>query len=81
MPLIAEAQSLTREVPTQFFKKIIILFIVRASQVALVVRKLPPNAGDITQSLGSEDPLEEGMATHSSILAWGISGREEPGGL
>ena len=33
------------------------------------------------QSLGWEDPLEEGMATHSSILAWRIPGTEEPGGL
>ena len=32
-------------------------------------------------SLGREDPLEEGMATHSSILAWRIPGAEEPGGL
>ena len=32
-------------------------------------------------SLGREDPLEKGMATHSSILAWRISGTEEPGGL
>ena len=35
------------------------------------------NAGD----LGKEDPLEEGMATHSSILAWRILWTEEPGGL
>ena len=44
----------------------------RASQVALVVKNLPANVGDITdkrvQSLGWEDPLEEGLATHSSIL-------------
>ena len=33
------------------------------------------------QSLGQEDPLEEGMATSSSILAWGIPWTEEPGGL
>ena len=33
------------------------------------------------QSLGWEDPLEEGMAAHSSILAWRIPWREEPGGL
>ena len=33
------------------------------------------------QSLGREDPLEEGRATHSSILAWRIPWREEPGGL
>ena len=33
------------------------------------------------QSLGREDPLEKGMAIHSSILAWRIAGTEEPGGL
>ena len=33
------------------------------------------------QSLGQEDPLEKGMATHSSILAWRIPGTEKPGGL
>ena len=33
------------------------------------------------QSLGREDPLEEGMVTHSSILAWGIPWTEEHGGL
>ena len=33
------------------------------------------------QSLGQEDPLEKGMATHSSILAWRIPWTEEPGGL
>ena len=33
------------------------------------------------QSLGWEDPLEEGMATYSSILAWRIPRTEEPGGL
>ena len=32
-------------------------------------------------SLGQEGPLEEGMATHSSVLAWRISWTEEPGGL
>ena len=33
------------------------------------------------QFLGQEDPLEEGMATHSSILAWKIPWTEKPGGL
>ena len=33
------------------------------------------------QSLGWEDPLEKGMATHSSFLTWGIPWTEEPGGL
>ena len=32
-------------------------------------------------SLGREDPLEKGMATHSSVLAWRIPWTEEPGGL
>ena len=35
----------------------------------------------LVQSLGREDPLEEGMATHSSILAWRIPLTEETGGL
>ena len=40
------------------------------------------NAGDAwVLSLGQEDPLEEGMATHSSILAWRIPWTEEPGRL
>ena len=33
------------------------------------------------QSLGQEDPVEKGMATHSSIIAWIIPWVEEPGGL
>ena len=35
----------------------------------------------LVQSLGQEDPLEEGMATHSDILAWRIPWTEEPGRL
>ena len=49
-----------------------------------MVKNQPTNAGDIrmqVQSLGWEDPLEEGMATHSSILAWRIPRTEETGGL
>ena len=52
-------------------------------QVVLVVKNPPANEGDIemlVQSLGQEDPLEEGMATHSSNLAWRIPWTEEPGG-
>ena len=52
--------------------------------MVLVVKNLPANAGDIETwagSLGQEDPLEEGMATHSTILAWRIPRTEEPGGL
>ena len=39
------------------------------------------NAGDQVPSLGRKDALDEGMATHSSILAWRIPWSEEPGGL
>ena len=39
------------------------------------------DTGNPVQSLGQEDPLEKGMATHSSILAWRILWTEEPGGL
>ena len=55
-----------------------------ASQVSLLVRNLPANTGhlrDVGSILGQEDPLEEGVATHSSILAWRIPLTEEPGGL
>ena len=44
--------------------------------MALVINNPSANAGDVetwVQSLGQEDPLEEGMATHASILAWRIS--------
>ena len=55
----------------------------RASQVALVVKKMPAKAGDTREdlSLGREDSLAEGMATHFSILAWKTLWTEEPGGL
>ena len=46
-----------------------------------VVKKLPVMQETQVQSLGREDPLEEGVATHSSILAWSIPMTEEPGGL
>ena len=39
------------------------------------------NAGDLGSIPGSEDPLEKGMATYSSILAWRLPWTEEPGGL
>ena len=39
------------------------------------------NTGDVVPSLGLEDPLEESMATHSTILAWRIPWTENPGGL
>ena len=51
-----------------------------ASLVARTVRNLPAMQ-DKVQSLGREDPLEKGMSTLSSILAWNIPCTEEPGGL
>ena len=52
-----------------------------ASLVAQLVKNLPAMQETWVQFLGWEDPLEKEMATHSSILAWKIPGREEPGGL
>ena len=55
-------------------------FCVWNSQMALVVKNLPPNAGYIRDA-GWEDPLGEGMASHCSILAWSVPWTEEPGRL
>ena len=55
-----------------------------AFQVALVVKNPPAKAGDSEDESHlwvGEDPLEEGMAAHSSVLAWRIPWTEEPGGL
>ena len=49
--------------------------------MAQTVKNLPARQETWVQSLGQEDPLEKGMATHSSILAWRIPWTEEPGGL
>ena len=49
--------------------------------MARTVKNLPAVQEAWVQSLGQEDPLEKGMATHSSILAWRISWTEEPSGL
>ena len=49
--------------------------------VAQMVMNLPAMQETQVQSLGQEDPLEKGMATHSSTHAWRIVWTEEPGGL
>ena len=49
--------------------------------VTQTVKNLPAMQETRLQPLGREDPLEEGVATHSSILAWRIPWTEEPGGL
>ena len=52
-----------------------------ASLVAQMLKNLPAMQETQVQSLGQEDPLEKGMATHSNILAWRIPWAEEPGRL
>ena len=49
--------------------------------MAQVVKNLPAMWETQVQALGQEDPLEKGMATHSSLLAWRIPRTEEPCGL
>ena len=49
--------------------------------MAQTVKRLPTMQETQVQSLGQEDPLEKGKATHSSILAWRIPWTEESGGL
>ena len=58
-----------------------ILFHCRTSLVTQMVRNLPAMQETQVLSLDLDNPLEKGMATHSSILAWGIPWTEEPGGL
>ena len=61
----------------------ILIFILgfRASLLAQMVKNMPAMQETWVQSLGREDTLEKGMATHSNILAWRIPLTEEPGGL
>ena len=55
--------------------------ILGASLVAQMVNNVPAMWETWVQSLGQDDPLEKGMATHSSLLAWRIPWTEEPGRL
>ena len=52
----------------------------RASLVAQMVKNLPAVWDTWVLSLDLEDPLEKGMATHTSILSWRLPGTGEPGG-
>ena len=61
----------------KFYWSIVVLW---ASVVAQMVKNPPAMQETWVWSLGWEDPLEEGMATHSSILAWRIPLTGEPGG-
>ena len=57
------------------------IYTVWASLVAQLIKNLPAIWKTWFRSLGWEDPLEEGIAVHSSILAWRIPWTEEPGRL
>ena len=70
LPPILEEDKLSKEKHNQ-----------SSSLVAQMVKNLPVMQETQAQSLGWEDPLEKGMATQSSILAWRIPWTEEPGGL
>ena len=63
-------------------KEIVIHFsILKVFPVAQIVKNLLTMQETCVRPLGQEDPLEKGMATHSSTLAWRIPWTEEPGGL
>ena len=49
--------------------------------MVLEVKNPPVKAGDTVPSMGGEEPLQEGMAMHSSILAWRMPRIGEPGGV
>ena len=53
----------------------------KAALVAQTVKNMPAMQETQVQTMGQEDPLEKGTATHSSILAWRIPWAGEPGGL
>ena len=57
------------------------LWVLRASLIAQLVKNLPAMQKTPVQFLGQEDPLEKGLATHSSILAWRIPWIKEPDGI
>ena len=57
------------------------MFLLRASLISKSVKNLPAMQETEVQFLGQEDPLQGGMANHSSILVWRIPGTEEPGRL
>ena len=60
---------------------VIIFILVQFTWIPRWLKNLPAIQDTQVQSLGCEDPLKKGMATHSSILAWRIPWTEEPGRL
>ena len=76
-PVLSAPAPLFSLLPLSYY----LLICFGASLVAQVVKNLPAMHKTQVRSLGGEDPLEKGMATHSSILAGDIPWTEEPGGL
>ena len=62
------------------FKVLLLIIQVTRFPSCSVVKNLPAVQEMWVQSLGWDDPLEEGMASHSTVLAWRIPWTEEPGG-
>ena len=67
--------------PNPWKMGISVLFLLSLRKVAQTVENTSAMQETQDRSLGWEDPLEKGMATHSSVLAWRIPPTEEPGGL
>ena len=65
----------------QLLSFLFLILLVSVSLVAQMVNNLPAIQETWVRSLGWKDPLEKGMTTHSSILAWRILWTEEPGRL
>ena len=76
-------QKLTRQAENRLGMLVLCLLyaLFLSSLVAQTVKNLPAVRKTWVQSLGWEDPLEKGMTTHSSILAWRMPWTEEPGDL
>ena len=70
-----------KDVLRRYFFSVVFRYILTASLVTQTVKNLPAMQETRVQSLDQEDPLEKGMATHSSIPTWKIPWTEEPGGL
>ena len=87
MSLCFTYSSVTSLLPQNLWQPLIFLFVyivlpfLGLSLVAQLVKNPPAIRDTWLPSLGWEDPLEKGKATHSSILAWRIPWIEEPGGL
>ena len=82
LPCSGLGSASTTQRPQDLRSRILFPFVtLGASLVAQLVKNPPAMQETRVQSLGGGGPLEEGMATHSSILAWRIRWAEEPGGL